>query len=100
MEQGANRRVYPAIPYAESEVSGNPSPFNTPPSQRMVINGDGEDNAEEESDDEILFTTARSRPGLRARRANQSLKFLENGDSSTKRPRPKKRSAIDEVYTL
>lgn len=100
MEQGSNHRARPAISYAESEASENGSPFNTPPSQRMVINVDESDDIEEEDDDEILFTTSRSRSGLRARKPNQSLKFLENGETSAKRPRLKKRSAIEEVCVL
>ena len=105
MEQGSPAQPKPVISYAESEASENRSPFNTPPSQRMVISIDESDDVEEEEggdddDDEILFTTSRSRPGLRARRPNRSLKFLENGETSTKRPRPKKRSAIEEVCLL
>lgn len=88
-------RARPAVSYAESDASDNRSPFNTPPSQRIVVI-DEEDDAEEE-DDEIVFTTSKSRAGLRARGPNTSLKFLENGDKSSKRPRGKKRSAIAEV---
>jgi hypothetical protein len=71
----------------------------------MVINDNAEDDAMkddagEDDDDEILFTTSQSRPGLRMRKANRSLKFLENGEPSAKRPRPKKRSAIEEVCIL
>jgi hypothetical protein len=93
----SNLRARPSISYAESEASENRSPFNTPHSQRLVINVDESDVVEEDDDDEILFTTSRSRSGLRARRPNRSLKFLENGETSAKRPRPKKRSAIEEV---
>ena len=100
MEEGSNRRIQPVVSYAESEDSDNPSPFNTPLSQRVVINVAEDDDADEEDEDEIIFTTSRSRAGLRERKANRSLKFLENGESSTKRSRPKKRSAINDVCNL
>ena len=93
MDQGSDRRVKPAISYAESEGSENPSPFNTPPSQRVVINLDEVDT--EEDEDDIQFTTAR----LRQRRPNQSLKFLENGETKVKRSH-KKKSIIDEVCSI
>ena len=99
MERGLDRRVKPAVSYAESE-GANPSPSNTPPSQRKIFNVDDDaDDAEEDDEDEILFTTSRSRRGLRERKPNQSLKFLENGDKSAKSYRPKKRGAIEEVCT-
>jgi hypothetical protein len=55
------------------------------------------DEDEEDTEDEIVFTTSRSRAGLRVRKPNQCLKFLENGDRSRKRSRAKQQSAVDEV---
>jgi SWI/SNF-related matrix-associated actin-dependent regulator of chromatin subfamily A member 5 len=93
MDQGIARRVKPPISYAESEGSETQSPFNTPHSQKKVL-----DVEEDDEDDEIQFTTSRSRPGLRERKPNRSLKFLENGEKTTKRPRSSKRkSAIEEL---
>jgi SWI/SNF-related matrix-associated actin-dependent regulator of chromatin subfamily A member 5 len=98
MDSGLTRRVQPAISYAESPDSENRSPFNTPPFQQNVINLDeSEDMEEEEEEGEIQYTTSRTRGGLRERKPNKSLKALENGEKSTKRIRPTKRSAILEL---
>lgn len=91
------RRVKTPVSYAESEASENRSPFNTPPSQRTEY-ADLEDKEvmeEDEDEEEIQYTT--SRRSLRAYKPNNSLKFLENGEANTKRPRPKKRSAIEDL---
>jgi hypothetical protein len=95
MQQGSTRRVKPTISYAELEASKNRSPLNTPTSRRMVTVDESDDAEDEE--DEIQCITSRSRVGLRERKRNQSLKFLENGDTATIRLRPKKRSVIEEV---
>lgn len=97
MGQGSTRRAQHRISYAESEASQNRSPFNTPPSQRPVIDLDENDDMEGE---EVRFTASRTREGLRLRKPNQSLKFRENGETTTVRPRSKKRSAIEEVYNF
>jgi SWI/SNF-related matrix-associated actin-dependent regulator of chromatin subfamily A member 5 len=52
---------------------------------------------EDEEEEKIQYTTSRTRGGLRERKPNQSLKFLENGENTIKRLRPKKRSAFEEL---
>ena len=98
MDSVLTRRVQPVISYAESPGSENRSPFNTPPSERNVINlDDSEDVEDEEEEEEIRYTTSRTRGGLRERKPNKSLKALENSEKPAKRIRPTKRSAIEEL---
>jgi SWI/SNF-related matrix-associated actin-dependent regulator of chromatin subfamily A member 5 len=90
------RRVKTPFSYAESESSENRSSFNTPPSQRTeYADLEDEELNEDEDEEEIQYTT--SRRSLRAHKSNNSLKFLENGEANTKRPRSKKRSAIEDL---
>jgi SWI/SNF-related matrix-associated actin-dependent regulator of chromatin subfamily A member 5 len=81
------RKVQP-ISYAESEAS---SPSKTPQKQSDA----GLEEYDEEMDEEIEYSSRRS--GLRKPKVNNSLRAQENVYTTPKRPRPKKRSALEDL---
>ncbi|KAG9229328.1 ISWI chromatin-remodeling complex ATPase ISW2 [Amylocarpus encephaloides] len=105
LQKGKDRTPKPRssrmnVSYAQSEGSSTKSTSSTPQKDRLFdLAKDDEDDEEDEesehSEDELIEYAATPRritvkQFLRPRRANMSLKALENGDPSSRRTRPAK----------